>query len=523
MDLASGVLLSLGIVLVGALAAEASAAPRVLETECGDLWSVAYSPDGATLATAGAEGVIQLWDSATLAPGARLEGHTGLVRSVAFSPDGARLVSAGFDHALRIWDPATGDAVGRLDDSAPLFFPCFGSDGASLYCGSEENAARVWDLAAGTLRTKLEGHADRVWATALSPDGSLLATGSRDGTARLWDARSGNARHVLVGPGAQVTALAFSPDGKLLAVGGTDNTVRLWNPATGALVRPLVGHSATVHALAFSPDGTTLATVTADGIVRLWDPATGYFLRALRGGGNTLAFAPDGSTLATGGAGGKVTFLDWRHALAARAHCVDLVPRMTDWGLVPRGQGARNTCSVFTTVGTIEWALAARSGAGVPISPEFANWAGGAVTDNPDADGNYFHPILEGLETYGACAESEMPYRPALDKEHPPTEEVRASAAKVRDVGLVVHWINPWTPNGKITRDHFEQIRTVLEGGHPVGLGSYHSVLAVGYVDDPEVPGGGALLIRDSGGPGHYIEISYEETMGRFCDVFWVE
>lgn len=338
----------------------------------------------------------------------------------------------------------------------------------------------------------------------------------------LADGGSGEPR-VLETGGGEIRVMAYSPDGTTLVTGGADNAVRMWDTGSGALLRSVVGHSTAVTAIAFSPDGQTLATATGDGIVRLWDAGTGYLLRALRGSGPALAFVPDGSWLASGGGEGKVTLLDWRHALEARAHCVDLVPRLTDWGLVPRGQGNRNTCSVFTTVGAIEWALAVHRGTGVQISPEFANWTGGAVTDNPDADGNFFHPILEGLEKYGACAESEMPYRPTLDKERPPTPEVLASAKEVCGAGLVVHWINPWTPDGKITREHFEQIRKVLEGGHPVALGSYHSVLAVGYIDDPEVPGGGALIIRDSGGPGHYIEVSYEETMGRFCDVFWVE
>ncbi len=282
-------------------------------------------------------------------------------------------------------------------------------------------------------------------------------------------------------------------------------------------------HSGAVTAVAFSPDGSTLATGTADGFVRLWDAGSGLFLRALRVGGASLAFSPDGSVLACGGADASVTRLDWRRALEARSKAVDLIPEFERLGLTPRGQGARPTCSVFTTVEALEWAVARRTGEPVRLSVEFLNWAGHQVTGEPNGDGHFFHNALEGYRLHGICRQDEMPYREKVDPSQPPSPDAMATAATYRDMDLRVHWIKPYgTPQG-LTDEEFAQTKATLDAGYPVAAGADHSVLFVGYLDDPAEPGGGAFLVLDSGGPGHYREKTYAEALATQNDLFWVE
>jgi WD40 repeat protein len=67
--------------------------------------SVAFSPDGRTLVSAGTDRTVPLWDPATGQPTATLFGHTEIVFSVAFSPDGHTLATGSMDGTVRLWTP----------------------------------------------------------------------------------------------------------------------------------------------------------------------------------------------------------------------------------------------------------------------------------------------------------------------------------------------------------------------------------------------------------------------------------
>lgn len=204
---------------------------------------------------------------------------------------------------------------------------------------------------------------------------------------------------------------------------------------------------------------------------------------------------------------------------------VDLRPRLLELDLPPRPQGARGTCSIFTTCEAIEFAIAVRDGKATRLSPEYLNWAASQVVGHP-SDGNFFHNALAGFAKYGLCSESNMPYQKALDVKATPSAEATAEAARVHEGArdtIMVHWIVPWTPNRfGVNDEQFAELKRVLASGYPVAAGSGHSRLLVGYRDDQDVAGGGACITEDSA-LNRFDEVTYEFVRKDVADVFWVE
>jgi len=261
--------------------------PTALLTDAGwnDPVEVAFHPDGTTLADA--RGAVHLWDLASGRTTATLTLSRGdTVDSawcVAFSPDGALLASGhSFDY-VRLWDVASPSNVGILHGhSAFVLSVAFSPDGRLLASGSHDASVRLWDVAGRSSVATLTGHTSTVHAVAFSPDGTTLASSSYDRTIRLWDVSSARTIAVLKGHTSSAMSVAFSPDGRMLASGGAsasagfgkdypdDHTVRLWDVARRTNVATLTGHTGTVRSVVFSPDGTKLASGSHDGTVRLW-------------------------------------------------------------------------------------------------------------------------------------------------------------------------------------------------------------------------------------------------------------
>ena len=230
---------------------------------------------------------MRLWDAATGQPrGAPLQGHTDGVSSVAFSPDGKTLASGSADNTVRLWDVATGQPRGaplqgtrgrcRAWPSAPTARPS--------PPGVADNTVRLWDVATGSPAARpCRGHTERGHERGLQPrrqDPRLrIGQPRRTARVRLWDAATGQPRGApLQGTRGAVSSVAFSPDGKTLASGQLRTTPCACGTSPPGQPRgaPLQGHRGSVSSVAFSPDGKTprrrqLRTTT----VRLWDVATG--------------------------------------------------------------------------------------------------------------------------------------------------------------------------------------------------------------------------------------------------------
>jgi WD40 repeat protein len=191
---------------------------------------IALSADGHTLATAGEQGRVIIWDLMTGQAQRTLVGHTRTIAYVALSEDGRTLVSdsTSASERVKVWDVETGQERCTLGEIA------------------------IWE------------------ALTLSADGQRLASGSEFTALEIWDLASGNRLHVLPAPVDTLCALAFLDENHTLLSGSEDGSIILWDLATEAEQQTFMTSPGGLRTLALSRDGRTLVTAEADGRLMVW-------------------------------------------------------------------------------------------------------------------------------------------------------------------------------------------------------------------------------------------------------------
>jgi WD40 repeat protein/beta-lactamase regulating signal transducer with metallopeptidase domain len=285
--------------------------------------TVAFAPDGKTLAAGCLDETVQLWDMATGKSISTIPVYGQSVLSLAFSPDGRELaVGTGEEGAsvgtLSLLDAVAPRLLRRFDPiegavRSVAFAPA-GDVLAVATSGKGEVGASLWDPSSGhRLRAYAPGLA--VNSVAYAPDGKTVVAGLDDGRVLLLDAESPFRRATLGGPSAPVLGVAYAPDGLTIACARRDGSVAFWGmPAAPLSLTRTIAHEAQVWFATFAPDGKTLATGAGDSTARVWDVATMSVVATFRvriGSISLGVFTADGKTLITSAYNPNQNLIAW--------------------------------------------------------------------------------------------------------------------------------------------------------------------------------------------------------------------
>jgi WD40 repeat protein len=286
--------------------------PRLIRTLPGHTFEIrglAFSPDGTQLASGGHDHTVKIWDvdpgrtQGGNSPLRIFRGHSNWLTSVAFSPDGVRVASASADGVIKIWVAATGvELVSFTADAGVIDHLAYSLDGARLISEGHvfsvgRGALKVWDATTDPKARILARNQGQSLHGVLSPDGKRFAFAHVDGPdarATVLDTTTGQVLHTLESQSRSLGQIAFSPDGGRIATAG-DKTVKIWNVETGQEIREPFNTGNEIHgAVAFNPDGTRLAMARSGNLVSVWDLTTDREVLQLQGHQDNIINRPSG-------------------------------------------------------------------------------------------------------------------------------------------------------------------------------------------------------------------------------------
>jgi WD40 repeat protein len=280
---------------------------KTLEGHKDGVLTLAFSPCGKFLATAGEDNTIRLWDIPDGIEIQSIEAHEGDIRAVAFNPEGDFFATGSWDKTIKIWKTADCSTIAEAaSHEGPVNALAFSTDGKLLYSASDDATVRIFACPGCALKTTMKPEMGDIKALAVSPSGLLAIGGTeleildpsgkllKDNDSYLYGVKclafSPDGKRLAVATGMEkrlelwdtealletgsvkdtdwVNCVTFTPDGKYVLTGGT--AVKVWDPASGACLKTFEGHADEIYSVAVSPDGKYIASASNDKTIKLW-------------------------------------------------------------------------------------------------------------------------------------------------------------------------------------------------------------------------------------------------------------
>ncbi|MEO6890543.1 MAG: protein kinase [Ktedonobacteraceae bacterium] len=262
------------------------------------VYAVAWSPNGKRIASADANGIVQVWDAVDGRHVLKYTEQASFIDGVAWSPDGKWIASASEDSTVQVWDAMNGRHILTYKGHGSVVHAVAWSlDGKRIASASEDSTVQVWDAVDGHHIFTYTELPYAVNGVAWSPDGKRIASASDNHTVHVWDAVDGN--HVLTytGHSLGVNGVAWSPDGKRIASASNDHTVQVWDAVDGRHILTYTGHTYAVTGVAWSPNGKHLVSASSNYTVQVWNTLNGGEIITYPNTQGPVAWSPDGKQI----------------------------------------------------------------------------------------------------------------------------------------------------------------------------------------------------------------------------------
>lgn len=158
-----------------------------LPTEKGEYHDATFSPDGERLAIVSLDGLVQVWEMATMCWLNSFKVHSDNVSSIEFSPDGKLLATSSRDETVKIWDTTNGNLVHVLDGHKEWVSSAYFSPDGKYLVSTSNTVIKIWDMNSGKCVSSWYGRWGNMFSARFTPDGRRIVYGSSDATIRMWE------------------------------------------------------------------------------------------------------------------------------------------------------------------------------------------------------------------------------------------------------------------------------------------------------------------------------------------------